>query len=82
MENRSVLGPRTGAARPLVVVLALGLATLPAACSTLTGGGGGSAEEDPSLTTVFRTITVELATSTSRPPDAGCRRRGPSRPSP
>lgn len=69
MENRSVLNPRTGAARPLVVLLALGVATLPAACGTLTGSGSGSAKEDPSLTTVFRTITVELATSTSLPPD-------------
>ena len=69
MENRPVLGHGTGVARPLVVVLALGLATLPAACGILTDSSGNSATEDPSLTTVFRTITVELATSTSLPPD-------------
>ena len=49
--------------------LALGLAALPAACGTLSGSGK-SSSNDPSATTVFRTITVELATSTSAAPDA------------
>jgi LysM repeat protein len=57
-------------ARPLVVAVGLGLALLPAACGGLTDGGGDSAEEDPSATTVFRTITVEFTTSTSAAPDA------------
>jgi LysM repeat protein len=57
-------------ARPLVVALGLTLALLPAACGGLTDGGGDSAEEDPSATTVFRTITVEFTTSTSAAPDA------------
>ena len=56
-------------ARLLVVGLALGLAALPAACGTLSGSNK-SSNNDPSATTVFRTITVELATSTSAPPDA------------
>ena len=65
-------GPSAGrrGARLLVVVLALGLAALPAACGTFSGGGK-SSSGDPSATTVFRTITVELATSTSAAPDAG-----------
>jgi LysM repeat protein len=57
-------------ARLLIVGLALGLAALPAACGTLSGSGK-SSSDDPSATTVFRTITVELATSTSAAPDAG-----------
>jgi LysM repeat protein len=70
MEIRSALGARSVGARPLVVVLALGVAALPAACGTLSGSGGDSSSDDPSATTVFRTITVELATSTSAPPAA------------
>jgi LysM repeat protein len=56
-------------ARLLIVGLALGLAALPAACGGLSGSGN-SSNNDPSATTVFRTITVELATSTSAAPDA------------
>jgi LysM repeat protein len=65
--------PSTGrrGTRLLIVGLAVGLAALPAACGTLSGGGGKGASNDPSATTVFRTITVELATSTSAAPDAG-----------
>ena len=57
-------------ARPLVVALGLSLALLPAACGGLSGSGGDSTEEDPSATTVFRTITVEFTTSTSTAPEA------------
>jgi LysM repeat protein len=63
-------GERSRLGRPLVLAMAVTLALAPAACSTLTGSGG-SGTEDPSATTVFRTITVELATSTSAPPAAG-----------
>ena len=65
-------GPAVGrrTTRLLIVGLALGAAALPAACGTFSDGGGNTAEEDPSATTVFRTITVVLSTSTSLPPDA------------
>jgi LysM repeat protein len=56
--------------RPLVVAAALGLALVPAACSTLTGSGGNSAKNNPADSTVFRTITVEVATSATAAPDA------------
>src|SRR5262245_7513075 len=62
---------RPRSVRLLIVALAVGLAALPAACGTLSGGNGNSNNGDPSATTVFRTITVELATSTSAAPDAG-----------
>ena len=61
--------PARRGARLLIVGLALGLAALPAACGTLSGNDN-SSSNDPSATTVFRTITVELATSTSAAPDA------------
>ena len=61
--------PARRGARLLIVGLALGLAALPAACGTLSGSDK-SSSNDPSATTVFRTITVELATSTSAAPDA------------
>jgi len=65
-------GPAVGrrTTRLLIVGLALGAAALPAACGTFSDGGGNTSEEDPSATTVFRTITVVLSTSTSVPPDA------------
>jgi LysM repeat protein len=54
--------------RPLVVVLGCSLALAPAACSTLSGGGS-STNQNPSDSTVFRTITVELETSSTTLPD-------------
>ena len=57
--------------RPLVVVAALGLALVPAACSTLTGSGSNSSNNNPSDSTVFRTITVEVQTSATAPPGSG-----------
>jgi LysM repeat protein len=56
--------------RPLVVVLGVGVALSPAACSTLTGSGGNSAKNNASDSTVFRTITVELQTSTTQAPQS------------
>ena len=70
MQLPDAPSPARRGARLLIVGLALGLAALPAACGTLSGGGK-SSNNDPSATTVFRTITVELATSTSAAPDAG-----------
>jgi LysM repeat protein len=70
MEHVDALDRGRGV-RLLIVALALGLAALPAACGTLSGGNENSNNGDPSATTVFRTITVELATSTSAAPDAG-----------
>jgi LysM repeat protein len=59
-------------ARPLVVVLAAGLAVVPAACSTLTGNGGSAKKSNPSDSTVFRTITVVVqTTSTTAPTGTG-----------
>jgi len=69
MQPPEAPSPARRGARLLIVGLALGLAALPAACGTLSGGGD-SSSNDPSATTVFRTITVELATSTSAAPDA------------
>ena len=69
MQPPDAPSPARRGARLLIVGLALGLAALPAACGTLSGGGN-SSSNDPSATTVFRTITVELATSTSAAPDA------------
>jgi len=69
MQLPDAPSPARRGARLLIVGLALGLAALPAACGTLSGGGD-SSSNDPSATTVFRTITVELATSTSAAPDA------------
>ena len=69
MQLPDAPSPARHGARLLIVGLALGLAALPAACGTLSGGGN-SSSNDPSATTVFRTITVELATSTSAAPDA------------
>jgi LysM repeat protein len=58
--------------RPLVVVLAGGLAILPAACGTLTGSGGSAKKGNPSDSTVFRTITVVVQTTqTTQPPATG-----------
>jgi len=70
MQLPDAPSPARRGARLLIVGLALGLAALPAACGTLSGSGK-SSSNDPSATTVFRTITVELATSTSAAPDAG-----------
>ena len=69
MQLPDAPSPGRRGARLLIVGLALGLAALPAACGTLSGSGK-SSSNDPSATTVFRTITVELATSTSAAPDA------------
>ena len=69
MQLPDAPSPARRGARLLIVGLALGLAALPAACGTLSGSGN-SSSNDPSATTVFRTITVELATSTSAAPDA------------
>jgi len=69
MQLPDAPSPARRGARLLIVGLALGLAALPAACGTLSGSGK-SSSNDPSATTVFRTITVELATSTSAAPDA------------
>jgi LysM repeat protein len=69
MQVADAPSPARRGARLLIVGLALGLAALPAACGTLSGSGK-SSSNDPSATTVFRTITVELATSTSAAPDA------------
>ncbi len=57
--------------RPMVVALGLGLALVPAACSTLKGSGGSSSNGSPADSTVFRTITVEVQTSATQPPDSG-----------
>jgi LysM repeat protein len=58
--------------RPLVVVLAGGLAILPAACGTLTGSGGSAKKGNPSDSTVFRTITVVVQTTqTTQAPAPG-----------
>jgi LysM repeat protein len=57
--------------RPVVVAAALGLALVPAACSTLTGSGSNSAKNNAADSTVFRTITVEVQTSATAPPAAG-----------
>jgi LysM repeat protein len=57
--------------RPLVVVLGCALATTPAACGTFSGDGS-STTDNASDSTVFRTITVEIATSsTTLPATAG-----------
>ena len=69
MQPPDAPSPARRGARLLIVGLALGLAALPAACGTLSGSDK-SSSNDPSATTVFRTITVELATSTSAAPDA------------
>jgi LysM repeat protein len=69
MQHPDAPSPARRGARLLIVALALGLAALPAACGTLSGSGK-SSSNDPSAPTVFRTITVELATSTSAAPDA------------
>ena len=69
MQPPDAPSPARRGARLLIVGLALGLAALPAACGTLSGDDK-SSSNDPSATTVFRTITVELATSTSAAPDA------------
>jgi len=69
MQLPDAPSPARRGARLLIVGLALGLAALPAACGTLSGNDN-SSNNDPSATTVFRTITVELATSTSAAPDA------------
>ena len=70
MQLPDAPSPARRGARLLIVGLALGLAALPAACGTLSGSDDKSSSNDPSATTVFRTITVELATSTSAAPDA------------
>ena len=70
MQPPDAPSPARRGARLLIVGLALGLAALPAACGTLSGSDDKSSSNDPSATTVFRTITVELATSTSAAPDA------------
>ena len=70
MQPPEAPSPARRGARLLIVGLALGLAALPAACGTLSGSDDKSSSNDPSATTVFRTITVELATSTSAAPDA------------
>ena len=75
MQLPDAPSPARRGARLLIVGLALGLAALPAACGTLSGSGK-SSNNDPSATTVFRTITVELATSTSAAPDAAQPPRG------
>ena len=75
MQLPDAPSPARRGARLLIVGLALGLAALPAACGTLSGSGK-SSSNDPSATTVFRTITVELATSTSAAPDAARPPRG------
>jgi LysM repeat protein len=61
--------------RPFVVALGCSLALAPAACSTLTGGSS-STSQNPSDSTVFRTITVELETSSTTLPDVSAGQTG------
>ena len=56
--------------RPLVIAVGCALAMTPAACSTLSGSGS-SPTDNASDSTVFRTITVEVATSSTTVPAAG-----------